>query len=40
MLCHIRAHGNSKGNTCTAGYKESQDVKAVYDFIKTKSERN
>lgn len=36
----FRAHGNSKGNICTIGYDESKDVKAAYDFVAEKGERN
>ncbi|GEO11476.1 alpha/beta hydrolase [Segetibacter aerophilus] len=39
-LVDFRAHGNSKGNICTIGFDESHDVKAVYDFIKAKGEKN
>jgi hypothetical protein len=40
LLIDFRAHGNSGGNTCTIGYKESEDVKLGYDFIKAKGEKN
>lgn len=40
MLVDFRAHGNSEGNICTIGYNESKDVKAAYDFIKNKGEKN
>ncbi|MGG9960115.1 alpha/beta hydrolase [Ferruginibacter sp. SUN106] len=36
----FRAHGSSEGNTCTIGYYESEDVKLVYDFVKSKGEKN
>lgn len=41
-ICMIdfRAHGNSGGNECTIGYKESKDVKATYDFVAAKGEKN
>jgi alpha-beta hydrolase superfamily lysophospholipase len=39
-LVDFRAHGNSKGDICTVGYNESRDVKAAYDFIKAKGEKN
>ncbi len=39
-MTDFRAHGNSEGNTCTIGYDESADVKATYDFIVSKGERN
>ncbi|MES2429996.1 MAG: alpha/beta fold hydrolase [Bacteroidota bacterium] len=40
MLIDFRAHGNSDGNTCTIGYREAEDVKLAYDFIKAKDEKN
>lgn len=40
LLVDFRAHGNSQGNICTIGYTETKDVKAAYDFIKTKGENN
>ena len=40
LLLDFRAHGSSEGNTCTIGYKESEDVKLAYDFIKEKGEKN
>jgi alpha-beta hydrolase superfamily lysophospholipase len=39
-LVDFRAHGNSQGNICTIGYKESLDVKATYDYIAAKGEKN
>jgi uncharacterized protein len=36
----FRAHGGSKGNTCTIGANEGEDVKLAYDYIKTKDEKN
>ena len=39
-LVDFRAHGNSSGNTCTIGYNEAADVKATYDFVKEKGEKN
>jgi alpha-beta hydrolase superfamily lysophospholipase len=36
----FRAHGNSAGDVCTIGYKEAQDVKAVYDYVKAKGEQH
>ena len=35
----FRAHGNSEGSTCTIGWNEIKDVKAAYDFIHTKGEK-
>jgi len=40
MLVDFRAHGNSEGNTCTVGFNESKDIKAAYEFIARKKERN
>lgn len=36
----FRAHGGSKGNTCTIGANEAEDVKLAYDYIKAKGEKN
>jgi uncharacterized protein len=36
----FRAHGGSKGNTCTIGAVEAEDVKLAYDYIKAKGEKN
>lgn len=36
----FRAHGSSKGNTCTIGANEAEDVKLAYDYIKAKGEKN
>lgn len=30
----FRAHGNSEGNTCTVGFRESEEVKLAYDYLK------
>jgi uncharacterized protein len=40
LLLDFRAHGNSEGNTCTIGYKESEDVKLAYDYVKASGEKN
>jgi hypothetical protein len=40
LLVDFRAHGQSEGNTCTIGYREAQDVKLAYDFLKNKGENN
>lgn len=40
LLLDFRAHGNSGGNTCTVGYREAEDVKLAYDFLKDKSVKN
>lgn len=36
----FRAHGNSEGNICTIGVNESADVKAAYDYVTAKGEKN
>lgn len=36
----FRAHGESAGNVCTIGFKETADVKAAYRFIRNKGENN
>ena len=36
----FRGHGQSEGYTCTLGHKEVNDIKAVYDFISAKGEKN
>ena len=40
LLPDFRAHGNSEGNTCTIGYKEAEDVKIAYDYLKQHGEKN
>jgi uncharacterized protein len=40
LLIDFRAHGSSKGNTCTIGYYEAEDVKLAYDYIQLKGEKN
>lgn len=40
LLVDFRAHSNSDGNTCTIGFDESKDVKAAYDFVVAKGEKN
>lgn len=40
MLTDFRAHGNSDGNTTSIGIYESKDVKAAYDYIKSKGAKN
>lgn len=39
-MIDFRAHGESQGKVCTIGYNESADVKAVYDYVKSKGETN
>ncbi|WP_177192017.1 alpha/beta hydrolase [Chitinophaga arvensicola] len=36
FLLDFRAHGNSEGFTCSVGYKEAEDVKLAWDYIKKK----
>lgn len=40
FLTDFRAHGSSEGNTSTIGYSEAEDVKAVYDYVAGKGEKN
>jgi len=40
LLVDFRAHGLSSGNTCTIGYREAEDVKLAYDFLKSSGEKN
>jgi uncharacterized protein len=40
LLIDFRAHGSSKGNTCTIGYYEAEDVKLAYDYVKLQGEKN
>lgn len=40
FMADFRAHGESSGSTCTIGYYESRDVKAVYDYVAGKGEKN
>lgn len=39
-MIDFRAHGKSAGNTCTIGYNEGSDVKAAYDYVTAKGEKN
>jgi uncharacterized protein len=36
----FRAHGNSEGNACTIGYKETEETKLAYDYIRSRGEKN
>ena len=36
----FRNHGESEGTTCSVGYNESKDVKAVYDYAAKIGEKN
>jgi len=40
FLVDFRAHGLSEGNTCTIGYREAEDVKLAYDYLKNSGEKN
>jgi len=40
LLVDFRAHGQSEGNTCTIGYREAEDVKLAYDYLKNNGEKN
>lgn len=39
FLIDFRAHGASEGDVCTIGFKEAEDVKLAYDYIKQKGEK-
>lgn len=40
LMIDFRAHGNSEGSVCTVGYVEDKDVKAAYNYVKAKGEKN
>jgi len=40
LMVDLRAHGESGGEVCTIGYRESRDVKAAWDYIAAKGEKN
>jgi uncharacterized protein len=40
LLVDFRAHGQSEGNICTLGYREAEDVKLAYDYLKNNGEKN
>lgn len=40
MLTDFRAHGNSEGTATSIGIYESKDVKAAYDYVQLKGEKN
>jgi uncharacterized protein len=40
FLLDFRAAGNSDGSTCTIGYREAQDVKLAYDYVKSNGEKH
>jgi len=35
FLLDFRAHGNSDGYVCSIGYKEAEDVKLAYDYVRS-----
>jgi alpha-beta hydrolase superfamily lysophospholipase len=37
FLLDFRAHGNSEGHTCSVGYKEAEDVKLAWDYVKQRT---
>lgn len=39
LLIDFRAHGNSEGNVSTIGYREAADVKAAYDHVRARGEK-
>jgi hypothetical protein len=39
-MVDFRAHGDSQGNVCTIGYNESADVKAAYDYVVNRGDKN
>jgi uncharacterized protein len=40
LLLDFRGHGKSDGMTTTIGYKEAEEVRLAYDYIKAKGEKN
>lgn len=40
LMVDFRAHGNSEGNVCTIGVEEAKDVKAAYEYVQLKGEKN
>ncbi|MDQ1088193.1 alpha/beta hydrolase [Siphonobacter sp. SORGH_AS_1065] len=40
VLFDFRAHGQSEGNVCTIGYKETDDLRTVYNWVKARGESN
>jgi alpha-beta hydrolase superfamily lysophospholipase len=38
-MTDFRAHGQSQGNICTVGFNEAKDVKAAYDYVTAKGEK-
>lgn len=40
MLVDTRAHGKSSGEVVTMGYRESEEVKLAFDYVKARGEKN
>lgn len=40
MLVDFRGHGDSDGNTTTAGVREAEEVKLAFDYLQAKGEKN
>jgi uncharacterized protein len=40
LALDARSHGNSQGNVCTIGYKETEGIKLAYDWARAKGEKN
>jgi alpha-beta hydrolase superfamily lysophospholipase len=40
LMVDFRGHGDSEGNTTTIGYRESEEVKLAYDFIRSQGDSN
>ena len=40
LMIDFRAHGNSDGSVCAIGYVEDKDVKAAYNYVQAKGEKN
>ena len=40
LLVDFRAHGDSEGHVSTIGYREANDVKAAFEYIKAKGEKH
>lgn len=40
LLVDFRAHGNSDGSVCTIGFKETEEVKLAFEYVKNNGEKN
>lgn len=40
MLVDFRSHGNSGGHSTTVGYRETEEVKLAYDYVRAGGEKN